>query len=280
MMTNRHGQLTAESVLFSSSSSSSSSSKAAKTYGRKDKNLAKTAHLRIFPACNLTNDIFWRYYAVLAANSDFTLTTQVAPTDVYESASALESFRDHALTSFDAGSGTGFFVVETRKPLRAADTEADPAHHHDSTSTGRIISTDAARVLGTSRLPFLGYISLLRVRVVPTDLSFEDAESDVAKLEFGFRPELVAGGLAVEALQHVLLDAVYAKKEVRKVVVAVHPANAAAAGVLEGVGFKHEKSVEGLERFGFGSNEARELFRKLNPIDPLNPGAGGMMLRG
>ncbi|KNE57643.1 hypothetical protein AMAG_04508 [Allomyces macrogynus ATCC 38327] len=126
--------------------------------------------------------------------------------------------------------------------------------------------------------PFVGYISLTKVRGTP-DLSVPDPDSDVAVLEFGFRPELAGVRYPVEALEK-LLEAVFAKRKdeaapvVRKVAAKVLPDNALAAAVLKGVGFVQEKPRDGHLRFGFGVNEARDLRKRMHPELATNPGGG------
>ncbi|KNE71467.1 hypothetical protein AMAG_20363 [Allomyces macrogynus ATCC 38327] len=208
--------------------------------------------MRIFPAQDL--------YAWWASTAEFTVTTSDHSTFAYQVPDALEAFRDTALTSYDAITTTGFFIIEARKPFKRADLEVAAAdldllgvpHQHSGaawalTSPGASApGTPSASNPGSPSLapvhefplapdasasrrgsvivpphdapsstppgfPFVGYISLTKVRGTP-DLSVPDPDSDVALLEFGFRPELAGVRYPVEALEK-LLEAVFAKRK-------------------------------------------------------------------
>ncbi|ORZ41234.1 hypothetical protein BCR44DRAFT_34540 [Catenaria anguillulae PL171] len=287
-MTYSAGQSPADLLLtIELSKSSSASSKLLKSHAKKDKTLVKSAHCRIFPCLNLTTDLFWHYYAYLLAHQPYTLSTDahVALPQFVQEAHLLDDTRQAAIDLTSAhvlNSGAGLYVVEARKPQQVYPHSTHLPATISTLGTPELADVNACHLIQSTRHPFLGYLCVTPVRVVPTDLSFVDLDSDVAKLEFTFRPDLgmdQGKEYAQEAIELVLHEVVSVKKVIRKVIVKLHVDNAAAAAVVEAVGFKREKDVDGYARFGFGVNEGRELNRKLHPVDlQAGPGmiGGGM----
>ncbi|KAI9222682.1 hypothetical protein BC828DRAFT_377846 [Blastocladiella britannica] len=266
----------------------SSSTKLAKnSHAAKSKLVVKSDTARMFPAATLASDLFWHYYAVLRAHAPLTLATNtVAAPALLTDPQALAAERA-AAPEYDAESGAGMYVVELRKPAAGHSASDD---HGLATTMEVVPGVPLAHVLNGCRHPFIGSIALTRVRVAPHDLSVADVESDIARLDLVLRPAArVLGSHAFEAaaaaLELLLDSTVHGKKVIRKVVASVPLAAgddaiaAMQALLVDRVSFKREKDLDGTwARWGFGVNEAREVWKRLNPVDMTQGGMGMRMV--